>query len=88
MPKRVEDNIDYLNTNKNLWQHPTKNFKMSLSFIELMDYAKKDFEKGANILLKAYNNQNYEKELEKFIDNINHLGITVGDKMIYSNSVY
>lgn len=88
MPKRIEDNIDYLNLNKNLWQHPTKNFKMSLSFIELMEHAKKEFDKLGNILLKAYNHLEYEKELEKFIDNINHSGITVGDKMLYSNSIY
>ena len=30
----------------------------------------------------------YEEELVKFIDNINHSGIKVGDKMLYSNSVY
>lgn len=88
MPKRIEDGIDYLNLNKNLWQHPTKNFKMSLSFIELMDYAKKEFDKLGSILLKAYNHLEYEEELIKFIDNINHSGITVGDKMLYSNSVY
>ena len=61
---------------------------MSLSFIELMDYAKKEFDKLGNILLKAYNHLEYEKELIKFIDNINHSGIIVGDKMLYSNSVY
>ena len=87
MPKRIEDGIDYLNSNKNLWQHPTKNFKMSLSFFELIDYAKKEFNKLGKILLNAYNNLEYEKDLKKFIDNINHCGITVGDKMIYSNPI-
>lgn len=88
MPLKVNDNIDYLNLNKSLWQHPNKNFKMSLSFIELMDFAKKEFNKLGNILLKAYNHQNYEKELEKFIDNVNHCGIEVGSKMLYASSVY
>ncbi len=88
MPKRIEDGIDYLNTNKNLWQHPNKNFKMSLSIFELMDYAQKEFNKLGKILLNAYNHLDYENDLKKFIDNINHCGIEINSKMIYSNSVY
>ena len=88
LPKRVEGDIDYLNNKKNLWQHPSKNFKMSLSFIELMDLAKKEFNKLGKILLNAYNHLDYEKELENFIDNTNLLGTNVGEKMFYSNPIY
>lgn len=88
MPKRIEDGIDYLNLEKKLWQHPTKNFKMSLSFLELMEYAKKEFNRLSKILLNAYNHLDYEKDLEKFIDNINHNGTTIGEKMIYENPVF
>lgn len=88
MPKRIEDGIDYLNYNKELWQHPTKNFKMSLSFIELIELAKKEFDKLGKIILNAYNQLDYEKDLEKFIDNINHSGIRVGDTMKYSKPVF
>lgn len=88
MPLKIKDGIDYLNLKKELWQHPTKNFKMSLSFLELLDYAKKELKKLNAIFFQAYNKQDYEKELIKFIDNINHSGIKVGDKMIYSNSVF
>ena len=88
MPLKIKDGIDYLNLNKNLWQHPTKNFKMSLSFLELMGYAKKEFNKLEKILLNAYNRLDYENDLKLFINNINHSGISVGDKMIYSNSVF
>lgn len=88
MPLKIKDGIDYLNLNKNLWQHPTKNFKMSLSFLELMDYAKKEFNKIKKILLNAYNHLDYENDLESFINNINHSGIIIGDKMIYSNPVF
>lgn len=88
MPLKIKDGIDYLNLNKNLWQHPTKNFKMSLSFLELMDYAKKEFNKIKKILLNAYNHLDYENDLESFINNINHSGIIIGDKMLYSNPVF
>ncbi len=88
MPKRVEDNIDYLNLNKNLWQHPARNFKLNYSFLNLIEFAKKDFEKGAKILLKAYNNLDYEKDLKKFINNINHNGLDLDEKMLYENPVY
>ena len=88
MPLKIKDGIDYLNLNKNLWQHPTKNFKMSLSFLELMDYAKKEFNKIKKILLNAYNRLDYENDLESFINNINHSGIIIGDKMLYSNPVF
>lgn len=88
MPLKIKDGIDYLNLNKNLWQHPTKNFKMSLSFLELMDYAKKKFNKIKKILLNAYNHLDYENDLESFINNINHSGIIIGDKMLYSNPVF
>ena len=88
MPKRIEDGIDYLNIEKKLWQHPTKNFKMSLSFIDLIDLAKKEFNKLGKIILTAYNHQDYENELKKFIDDINHLGCKIGEKMLYSNPVY
>ena len=87
MPKRITDGIDYLNLEKKLWQHPTKNFKMSLSFIELLDLAKKEFNKLGKIILKAYNKEEYEKELINFINDINHSGIKVNDKMIYSNPI-
>lgn len=88
MPLKIKDGIDYLNLNKNLWQHPTKNFKMSLSLLELMDYAKKEFNKIKKILLNAYNHLDYENDLESFINNINHSGIIIGDKMLYSNPVF
>lgn len=88
MPKRIEDGIDYLNLEKNLWQHPAKNFKMSFSFIELMEYAQKEFNKLGKILLNAYNGLDYEKDLANFINNINHSGITIGEKMIYENPVF
>ena len=61
---------------------------MSLSFLELMDYAKKKFNKIKKILLNAYNHLDYENDLESFINNINHSGIIIGDKMLYSNPVF
>ena len=88
MPKRIEDGIDYLNMEKKLWQHPAKNFKMSLSFIDLIELAKKEFNKLGKILLKAYNRLDYEKDLEKFIDNINHSGVVIGEEMKYSDPVF
>lgn len=87
MPKRIEDDIDYLNLEKNLWQHPTKNFKMNLSFLELIEHAKKDFNKLGKIILNAYNKLDYEKDLRNFINNINHCGITIGDTMKYSKPI-
>ena len=40
------------------------------------------------ILLNAYNHLDYENDLESFINNINHSGIIIGDKMLYSNPVF
>ena len=62
MPKKITDGIDYLNTQKKLWQHPTKNFKMSLSFFELLDLSKEEeWASKANI-------QNYYDAVDQSLD--------------------
>ena len=83
-PKRVNPDIDYLNEKKNLWQYPHRNFKLSFSFNELLDLANKDFNKLSKILLNAYNNLEFEKDLIKFINNINHNGTLPEDELLYS----
>ena len=83
-PKRVNPDIDYLNEKKALWQYPHKNFKCSLSFNELLEFANKDFIKVSDILLDAYNNLDYEDKLNKFINNITHNGTLVNEEMLYS----
>ncbi|MDR0934735.1 MAG: zinc dependent phospholipase C family protein [Erysipelotrichaceae bacterium] len=78
-----DDTVDYLNLNHKDWKHPVTGKISNLSFIDILETARKDLDLGLKTI-----SQDEISLLNKYVDNINHDGTKVDSAMIYNDRFY
>lgn len=77
-PLKVKDDYkDALNKKREIWINPNDKKKRTDTVLELFENAKFDALIVDEIINKAIKNKDYKSDLKFFINNLNHLGLTV-----------
>lgn len=87
LPKKYR-NLDFFNLKKADWPSYVTGASRNESFFDLWNNAKEDVREVGAILEKAKNGEAVLAELEKFVDNINHDGLSIGESMKFMDPIW
>ena len=87
-PRKIKDNIDYLNTSKSNWLNPTTGEVTNMNIDELFKKVELDTRIIDNIIYNYKDNIVTRKKIEKLVNNINHDGKPLDQNMRYFNNIY
>lgn len=87
-PLNFEGKIDYLNDKKTEWRHPANLAIFNFSFLELVERAQNELKIIQELIVRASNGEDVQKDIYKFTNELNHDGNLLSEKFVEYNSVY
>lgn len=81
-------NVDFLNSKHSGFLDFENGQERHDSFSDLIEKASNDYFEVATLINKAKNGEDIEKELDQFVNNLNHDGAKIDGKKIYSRSIW